>query len=166
MVTNPTIHTVDNIRSLLYNVFDPEIPTISVVDLGVITNISVDELGFVSVEMTPTFVGCPAIDVMKKGVEDILSQNGVENFKVNVSFDTPWDSNRITEQGKKILKDFGLAPPPKYDLVFELDILHKVNCPFCDSENTVLQTPFGPTLCRSIHYCNNCSQAFEQFKPL
>lgn len=159
-------YTVDEIRSMLYQVFDPEIPTISVVDLGVITDIRVSDEGKVTVEMTPTFVGCPAIDVMKKGVEDILLQNGVENFKVNVSFDTPWDSNRITEQGKKILKDFGLAPPPKYDLVFELDILHKVSCPFCDSENTVLQTPFGPTLCRSIHYCQNCSQAFEQFKPL
>jgi len=166
MVTNQTTYTVDDIRQMLYQVFDPEIPTISVVDLGVITNISIDDMGVVSVEMTPTFVGCPAIDVMKNGVIEVLLKHGIEHPIVTVSFDTPWDSNRVTEQGKKILKEFGLAPPPKYDLVFELDILHKVSCPFCDSENTVLQTPFGPTLCRSIHYCNNCSQAFEQFKPL
>lgn len=166
MVINPIIYTEDEIREFLHEVKDPEIPTISVVDLGVITDISISDDGEVSVVMTPTFVGCPAIDVMKKGVIDVLRQNGIVNSKVSVTFDTPWNSNRISEKGKAILKDFGLAPPPAYEVSFELDILNEVQCPFCDSYKTEMQTPFGPTLCRSIHYCHSCSQAFEQFKPL
>jgi ring-1,2-phenylacetyl-CoA epoxidase subunit PaaD len=64
------------------------------------------------------------------------------------------------------MASFGLAPPPSFDMVLELDILHDAVCPYCHSTNTVMQSPFGPTLCRSIHYCNNCLQAFEQFKPV
>ncbi len=144
---------------------DPEIPVISLIDLGVITKVEINHKGKVRVEMTPTFVGCPAMDYMKKEVEKVLKQKGVD-FEVNISFESHWSSNRITEKGRQALKAFGLAPPRKYSVIPDLDILNQVNCPNCDSDNTEIKSPFGPTLCRSLHYCNNCQQAFEQFKPV
>jgi ring-1,2-phenylacetyl-CoA epoxidase subunit PaaD len=116
--------------------------------------------------MTPTFSGCPAMDYMKNNVEEVLTKNGITNFKVEMNFESQWSSNNITEDGLKAIKKHGLAPPPKHNLIIDIDILEKVKCPFCDSTNTVLKSPFGPTLCRSLHYCNSCAQAFEQFKPV
>jgi ring-1,2-phenylacetyl-CoA epoxidase subunit PaaD len=154
----------EQIFTALEVVTDPEIPTVSIVDLGIITGVECDD-NSIHVTMTPTFVGCPAIDVMKHDVEEVLKSFNCE-YHVNVNYDIPWDSNRISEKGRKALKDFGLAPPPHYDLVLNLDVLQTVSCPYCNSNNTIMQTPFGPTLCRSIHYCNDCLQAFEQFKPV
>lgn len=160
------IITLSNIMGWLQEVKDPEIPVISLIDLGVITNVSIDSNKKVRVEMTPTFVGCPAMDYMVNDVKDTLKKNGIEEFEVNVTFKENWSSNNITDEGRKALKQFGLAPPPIYDLVVDLDILEQTPCPFCDSTDTELKTPFGPTLCRAMHYCNNCKQAFEQFKPV
>ena len=156
----------EDVLQWLSQVMDPEIPVVSLLDLGVITDVSVDETGRVQVNMTPTFVGCPAMDYMKQEVEQVLRDHQVKEFEVIVSFESQWSSNRITEKGRQALKKFGLAPPPKYELIPDLDILDQVSCPYCDSEDTSLKTPFGPTLCRSMHYCNSCKQAFEQFKPL
>ena len=149
----------------LDEVKDPEIPVLSLIDLGVITDVVIDD-NHVRVKMTPTFSGCPAMDYMKADVIKVLKNKGVESVECEVSFETQWSSNMISEKGKAALKKFGLAPPPKHDMIVDLEILERVNCPYCDSENTELKSPFGPTLCRSIHYCNNCLQAFEQFKPV
>jgi len=116
--------------------------------------------------MTPTFAGCPAIDHMKNEVAQVLQEKGVQDYTVNVSFETAWTSNLITEKGRKALKDFGLAPPPKHDLIIDIDIIEHAACPRCNGTNTEMKSPFGPTLCRSLHYCFDCSEAFEQFKPL
>lgn len=150
----------------LSQVMDPEIPVLSLIDLGVITDVVIEPQGKIRVEMTPTFVGCPAMDYMKKEVEDVLREHQVKDFFVNVSFDSQWSSNKISKKGREALKKFGLAPPPKYQLIPDLEILNRVACPYCDSEETELKSPFGPTLCRSLHYCHSCKQAFEQFKPL
>lgn len=120
----------------LQEVKDPEIPVISLIDLGVITNVSLDSNKKVRVEMTPTFVGCPAMDYMVSDVKSILEKNGIDDFEVNVSFKKHWSSNNITDAGRKALKQFGLAPPPKYDLVVDIDILEQTPCPFCDSTDT------------------------------
>ncbi|GDX64153.1 phenylacetate-CoA oxygenase subunit PaaJ [Chlorobiota bacterium] len=154
----------EDILKALEQVSDPEIPTVSIVDLGIITDVQCNA-DSIAITMTPTFVGCPAIDVMKQGVAEVLSQL-TSSYSIDVNYDIPWDSNRISEKGRQALKTFGLAPPPTYDLVLDLEILHKVSCPYCNSANTEMQTPFGPTLCRSIHYCHSCLQAFEQFKPV
>ena len=159
-------YTEQEIKHWLDEVKDPEIPVLSLNDLGVITGISVSESGRVKVDMTPTFVGCPAIDYMKNDVKEVLAKHGVEEVEVRVSFDTQWNSNMISEKGRQALKDFGLAPPPKHNLIVELDILEEVECPNCGSHNTDLKTPFGPTLCRSIHHCFDCKETFEQFKPI
>jgi ring-1,2-phenylacetyl-CoA epoxidase subunit PaaD len=154
------------VREWLEAVKDPEIPVLSLNDLGVITGITVVNNQHVRVRMTPTFVGCPALDYMKQEVEQVLQENGIEKAEVVVSFETPWSSDRITERGREALKKFGLAPPPQQALIEDLDILENVECPNCGSTETQLKTPFGPTLCRAIHYCTQCKETFEQFKPL
>ena len=145
-------------------VMDPEIPVLSVVDLGMITGIAyLDEK--VIVKMTPTFSGCPAIKLLEKQIGDAVRALGVD-AEVQTSFDIPWSTNRISDKGREIIKNFGLAPPPKYMTEPNLEALRYTACPYCNSENTTMKTPFGPTLCRSLHYCYDCLQAFEQFKPV
>jgi ring-1,2-phenylacetyl-CoA epoxidase subunit PaaD len=158
--------TEKDVWQWLEEVKDPEIPVLSLVDLGVITGVGISPENHVTVTMTPTFAGCPAMDYMQKDVEQTLRRHGVQDLTVQMNFDEPWTSNKLTEKGKKALKEFGLAPPPQYQTILDLDILKHVTCPFCDSDNTSLRTPFGPTLCRSMHYCHSCRQLFEQFKPL
>jgi ring-1,2-phenylacetyl-CoA epoxidase subunit PaaD len=157
--------TEDQIYRWLEEVKDPEIPVLSLVDLGVITNVQIQDSG-VTIEMTPTFVGCPAMDYMKQEVLEVLSKYGVENASVNISFRKPWSSDLISEKGRQALKKFGLAPPPSGEVIVDIEVLEHAACPRCNSTDTELKNPFGPTLCRSIHYCNQCKEAFEQFKPL
>ena len=145
---------------------DPEIPTVSVIDLGIISGVEVKEEG-IKITMTPTFSGCPAIkymtDNIKTKVEELLPGTAVE---VEVDFDTQWTTNKITDEGRRKLQEFGLAPPKKYEGGFNVADIANVNCPYCNSENTTMNSAFGPTLCRATHYCFDCLQAFEQFKPL
>ena len=157
--------TQDIILNWLEEVKDPEIPVLSLVDLGVITGVEIHGED-VRIEMTPTFVGCPALDMMKSDIADVLLRHGVRNVDIEVSFSSPWNSDKISEKGKRALKKFGLAPPPSTSLIQDLDVLEHVPCPRCNGTDTELKNAFGPTLCRSIHYCNNCREAFEQFKPV
>lgn len=157
--------TKDQILEWLEAVKDPEIPVLSLVDLGVISEITINE-DAVTVGMTPTFVGCPAIDFMRDEVKQVLLEKGIPSVHVDVNFRTQWSSDLITDKGKKALKQFGLAPPPSLALFSDIEILEHAICPQCDGTNTELKSPFGPTLCRSIHYCNSCKEAFEQFKPI
>ncbi len=159
--------TKEDVIHAIERVTDPEIPAISVVDMGIITDVQVLNDNSVRVVMTPTFVGCPAIDVMKHDVEQAVRGLGVEHVVVDVNFDVPWSTNRLTEKGRAALLKHGLAPPEPFDtLALELEVLNNVACPYCGSHNTTLKSPFGPTLCRSLHYCNACRQAFEGFKPV
>jgi ring-1,2-phenylacetyl-CoA epoxidase subunit PaaD len=160
------MHTPDTILHALHAVKDPEIPTISLVELGVVRAVEVDADGMVRVLMTPTFVGCPAMDYMKRDVEAVLRSLGIERYSVEINLDVAWSTNLISDEGRARLLEHGLAPPPAFEGVLELDVLSDMACPFCGSRNTTLQSPFGPTLCRTIHYCRNCSQAFEGFKPI
>lgn len=153
----------------LRGIADPEIPAISVVDLGVIGDVSVTE-DRIHVDLLPTFVGCPAIGVMREQIEERLGALGIaERVEVDVSYDPPWTSERISETGRERLRASGFAPPVVAPLVGGLDelmVLSVAECPYCGSRNTTLDNAFGPTLCRSIHHCAACNQPFEQFKTL
>ncbi len=155
----------EKVYEWLEAVKDPEIPVLSLVDLGVITDLQIQN-NDITVTLTPTFVGCPALDMMKSEIEKVLHEHGVEKVIVDVSFSKPWSSDMISAKGKLALKQFGLAPPPAGNLLTDLDILEHAICPRCNGDNTELRNAFGPTLCRSIHYCFACREAFEQFKPL
>lgn len=157
----------EKILDALHQVKDPEIPVISVVDLGIIIDIDIDDDQNVLIKMTPTFSGCPALQIMQLQVQKKASEvEGVNKAKVEVDKETSWTSNRISDQGRKAIKEFGLAPPPRFEDDLDVSTIEKVQCPYCDSEDSILKTPFGSTLCRAIHYCNGCKQSFEQFKPL
>ena len=158
--------TKEDILDALQDVKDPEIPTISVVDLGIITGVDIDEDNFVKVTMTPTFSGCPALKIMENMVKERIELMNISGVEVTTNFDTPWSTNMISPKGIEGLKKHGLAPPEKHNGLVQIEIIEKVKCPHCGSRNTTLKTPFGPTLCRSMHYCNECLNAFEQFKPV
>lgn len=150
----------------LQNVKDPEIPLISVVDMGIITGVKVSEDNFVNIKMTPTFAGCPAVNYMKEDIIDKVSLLPVSGVEVEVSYDVQWNTNMITDKGREMLKESKFALPQKHNGLIQIEMLENVECPFCRSKDTALKSSFGPTQCRAIHYCNNCLQSFEQFKPV
>lgn len=153
----------------LHDVYDPEIPTISVVDLGVIGGVEAEE-GHIRVQLLPTFVGCPAISVLQDAIAERLREFADE-VSVDVSFAEPWTTERITDAGRAALRAAGFAPPPprhqdeSRDLLV-LPVLPRGECPYCGSRNTTLENAFGPTLCRAIYHCADCRQPFEQFKEV
>jgi ring-1,2-phenylacetyl-CoA epoxidase subunit PaaD len=153
----------------LHDVHDPEIPTISVVDLGVVRSVATDE-GRIRVELLPTFVGCPAIDVMRESVEARL-RPFADDVSVEISFAEPWTTERISDAGRVALRAAGFAPPPPRTSAVDrfLSVLPNPpvgECPYCGSRNTTLENAFGPTLCRAIYHCADCRQPFEQFKEV
>lgn len=153
----------------LHDVHDPEIPTISVVDLGVVRSVET-RAGSVRVELLPTFVGCPAIDVMREAVVDRLS-GFADDVSVEITFAEPWTTERITDAGRDALRAAGFAPPPRRAGETDrfLTLLPQPpagECPYCRSHNTTLENAFGPTLCRAIYHCADCRQPFEQFKEV
>ena len=144
---------------------DPEIPVLSVVDLGMITDVQSSNDG-VTVKMIPTFVACPAINVIKTNIKDSLEHAGFLGVNVELDETIAWSSDRISENGKLVLEKFGLGAPVQIEGILDMKQIETVACPHCGSDHTTLVSVFGSTLCRSIHFCNNCKQAFERFKPL
>jgi ring-1,2-phenylacetyl-CoA epoxidase subunit PaaD len=153
----------------LSRIADPEIPAISLVDLGVIGSVDVNRER-VRVELLPTFIGCPAIGVMQQQITEVLGELAIApRVEVEISFDPPWTSERITPHGRERLRLSGFAPPvltPAGSGLDELSVLPIAECPYCGSRNTTLDNPFGPTLCRAIYHCADCRQPFEQFKRI
>jgi ring-1,2-phenylacetyl-CoA epoxidase subunit PaaD len=144
------------IRSALAEVADPEIPAISIVDLGIVHRAEIAPDGRIRVDLLPTFVGCPAIEAIRAAVTARLSSFG-RPVEVAISFEVPWTSERITKAGRERLRESGFAPPAEPD---------DVRCPYCDSANVTMDSAFGPTLCRSLFYCRTCRQPFESFKAV
>ena len=146
---------------------DPEIPVISLVDLGVVKSVEV-EAEQVRIEFTPTFMGCPALEVMRRQMEDAVTGLGGEPV-VDVLLDDSWSTDRITPAGREKLREAGFAPPaPRAAAGPTLLQLQKPvhRCPYCRSTETRLDNLFGPTPCRSVRYCTSCKQPFEQFKTI
>jgi ring-1,2-phenylacetyl-CoA epoxidase subunit PaaD len=159
--------TAEAVWAALDEVPDPEIPVISLVELGVVREVAVDG-DTVRVEFTPTFLGCPALTYMRTAMEEKLRSLGAEP-QVEVVTDDSWSTDRITPQGREKLRAAGFAPPtPRAagapSLVQLQSSAHR--CPYCGSAKTRLENIFGPTPCRSLRYCENCRQPFEQFKTI
>ena len=146
---------------------DPEIPVISLVDLGVVREVKVTG-GRVRVAFTPTFLGCPAQEVMRDAIADTIRDLGAEP-DVDVVLDDSWSTDRITPAGREKLREAGFAPPaPREAGRPQLVQLQRgaFRCPYCGSTETQLENIFGPTPCRSLRYCSSCRQPFEQFKTI
>ena len=159
--------TAERVWEALAEVPDPEIPVVSLVDLGVVRDVEVDD-GRVRVEFTPTFLGCPAVDVMRIRMEEAVRALGGEP-QIDVVLDDSWSTDRITPAGREKLRESGFAPPAPREAagptLVQLES-HAFRCPYCGSTDTRLENIFGPTPCRSLRYCQSCRQPFEQFKTI
>jgi ring-1,2-phenylacetyl-CoA epoxidase subunit PaaD len=152
----PIVPTPAAIHAALADVADPEIPAISIVDLGIVHRVAIETDGRIHVDLLPTFIGCPAIEAIRAAVTERLSEYG-RPVEVAISFEVPWTSERITPTGRTNLRESGFAPPAEPE---------DVRCPYCDSASVVMDSAFGPTLCRSLFYCRTCRQPFESFKAI
>jgi ring-1,2-phenylacetyl-CoA epoxidase subunit PaaD len=159
--------TAEQVWEALREVEDPEIPVISVVDLGVVRDVQVED-GRVHVEFTPTFLGCPALEVMRSQMAAKIAELGAEP-DVEVIQDDSWSTDRITPAGREKLREAGFAPPAPREAGAPTLVQLESNafrCPYCGSSDTALENIFGPTPCRSLRYCRSCKQPFEQFKTI
>lgn len=145
--------TLPDVRSVLATVHDPEIPTVSIVDLGLVHKVRIAP-DRIAVELLPTFVACPALEVIREAVVDALSVFG-RPADVSFTFAVPWTTERLTTDGAAGLRAAGIAPPSG---------AKDVRCPYCGSDRVAMDNLFGPTLCRSLFYCRACRQPFESFK--
>jgi ring-1,2-phenylacetyl-CoA epoxidase subunit PaaD len=156
-----------DVWAALAEIPDPEIPIISLVDLGVVRTVDVED-GRVHVDFTPTFLGCPALEAMRDQMAARIRELGAEP-EINVRLDDSWSTDRITPEGREKLRASGFAPPAPREaagptLVQLQASIHR--CPYCGSTDTRLENIFGPTPCRSLRYCTACKQPFEQFKTI
>ncbi len=160
--------TQEAVLDVLKHVTDPELPFLSVIDLGMIEQVEVSPEGKVHVVMLPTFAGCPALEWLKENIRSAVENlPGVSAVEVEVSLAKTWSTNRMTEAARQKLKEKGIAPPHTYTGTLDVSSLQKpIPCPYCGSENTELRSPFGPALCRAFYRCNDCGQTFERFKPV
>jgi ring-1,2-phenylacetyl-CoA epoxidase subunit PaaD len=149
--------TAEQVWAALEEIPDPEIPVISLVELGVIRSVDVSN-DHVQVELTPTFLGCPALEAMVSAIEA-----RVPDATVEVVNDDSWSTDKITAAGREKLREAGFAPPAPRLVQLQSQI-HR--CPYCGSTETRLENIFGPTPCRSLRYCEKCRQPFEQFKTI
>jgi ring-1,2-phenylacetyl-CoA epoxidase subunit PaaD len=162
--------TREAVWEALAEVPDPEIPVVSVVDLGLVHTVELDgEL--LRVELLPTFVGCPALELIRRSVADRLA-GMAQRVEVEMTFAVPWTSDRITPDGRRKLRQSGFAPPgpagagDARPLFATIAMRPTATCPWCGSADTALENLFGPTLCRTVFWCNRCHQPFEQFKAV
>jgi ring-1,2-phenylacetyl-CoA epoxidase subunit PaaD len=168
----PTVERA--IWEALAGVHDPEIPPCSITDLGIVERIRVTD-GEVEVDLLPTFAGCPALDVIRDDAEAAVgTAAGGRRVNVRFVYSKPWTSDRITPEGRRALREYGVTPPGdgargEGSVVIPLAALERKTgtaaCPFCGSTETVMESAFGPTLCRSTHFCRSCRNPFEAFKP-
>ncbi|MGV2941224.1 1,2-phenylacetyl-CoA epoxidase subunit PaaD [Mesobacillus sp. LC4] len=153
----------DKVIEALQAVKDPEIDSVSIVELGMLEELEI-QTDRVLIKLLPTFMGCPALDIIKNNVINTVSSvEGVENVEVKFIFHPPWTSDRVTELGREKLKEFGIAPPPRH---IEETGEWQADCPYCGSTYTTMENLFGPTACRSILYCKSCKNPFEAMKPV
>lgn len=156
-------HTVEEVWKALGEVADPEIPVLSVLDMKIVRNVMLDH-GSVSVEITPTFAGCPAMDQIQADIRAKLLEKGFSSVEVKKNLSGAWSSDMLDPVAREKLRTFGIAPPAAVHV--DLSNVPAVLCPHCNSDRTHMESSFGPTLCKQIFYCDSCRQSFERFKAL
>ena len=147
------------IWQLLEQITDPEIPVLSIIDLGIVRDVHVDENN-VEIFITPTYSGCPAMDMIVMNIRMELLQKGFTNIKITQQLSPAWTTDWMTEKGKIKLKEYGIAPPSHTNKTREIFI----QCPQCNSVNTKLISQFGSTACKALYQCNDCKEPFDHFK--
>ena len=164
----PILTSQERLRRALGDVVDPEIPTVSILDMGMVGDIQLDESGAAMVEILPTFSGCPALPIIAANVRERLAREpGVRSVEVRFVFDPIWTSDRISDEGRNRLREFGIAPAPQTrGRPLRMVQAQNTTCPYCGSTRVTMENLFGPTPCRSIYRCADCRNPFERFKAL
>lgn len=165
MSTLPSI-SIENIKGILENVMDPEVPVVSVIGLGIVRNIEIKEQQ-VEITITPTYTGCPAMDVISMNIRLALIENGYKNIKITTVLSPAWTTDWMTEKGKQRLKEYGIAPPNPKQIVCDTNHFaaeEAIQCPHCNSYHTQRISEFGSTACKSLYVCNDCKEPFDYFK--
>lgn len=161
--------TTELVWEILDAVKDPEVPVLSVVELGIVRDVRLDH-GGVRVMITPTYSGCPAMFIIERDIVDALAGHGIEPVTIETVFSPAWTTDWMTDEAKAKLVAYGIAAPGKAERNDGLVTLTRraapVRCPHCGSMNTTLKSEFGATACKSINYCASCLQPFEQFKAI
>jgi ring-1,2-phenylacetyl-CoA epoxidase subunit PaaD len=155
---------LDRVRAALAEVVDPEIPVLTIEDLGVLRDVAVGDDGAVEVTITPTYSGCPAMDVIRADVERVLADHGFPGARVRTVLAPAWTTDWMSDAGRRKLAEFGIAPPgidPSGQASVEL-----IRCPRCGSADTRLVSRFGSTACKAIRACNRCLEPFDHFKRI
>ena len=158
--------SVAKIYEILESVSDPEIPVLTIQDLGVIRNVAINDDDRVEVTITPTYSGCPAMNTIEINIKATLEDNGYPNAIVTTVLSPAWTTDWLSEAGRRKLREYGIAPPvgtsqDKNELFGEEKT---VACPQCDSINTKMISQFGSTACKSMYKCNDCLEPFDYFK--
>ena len=160
----------DEILAVLDTVMDPEVPVLSVRELGIVRDVLVDDRDGVTVIVTPTYSGCPAIRVIEHDILAALADAGFADAKVRTTYSPPWTTDWIPESAKAKLKAYGIAPPGAIaengGLVQLMRARTAPACPYCDSRDTEIRSEFGSTACKSVCWCRSCRQPFEEFKAI
>jgi len=153
----------EKILSILETISDPEIPVLSIMDLGIVRDVCINENN-IEVFITPTYSGCPAMDMITMNIRMELLQHGFENIKITEQLSPAWTTDWMTEHGKEKLKEYGIAPP--VGKAFDQQFLEqmKIECPQCHSKNTKLISEFGSTACKALFQCQDCKEPFDYFK--
>ncbi|MCU7497082.1 MAG: phenylacetate-CoA oxygenase subunit PaaJ [Ignavibacteria bacterium] len=156
----------DIILSHLSKIMDPEVPALTIMDLGIVRDVEISE-GHVEVSITPTYSGCPAMKAIENEIISRLREKGFDDVTVKTVYSPVWTTDWLSEDARHKLKDYGIAPPAKNGDEEFIPLMinnETVSCPYCDSSDTVLRSRFGSTACKSLYFCNSCKEPFEYFK--
>jgi ring-1,2-phenylacetyl-CoA epoxidase subunit PaaD len=158
------------IWSILETVTDPEVPVLSVIDLGIIRDVIIDSPsgdGGIEVVITPTYSGCPAMDMIAANIKMALLENGYRNIKITTVLSPAWTTDWMSEEGKRKLKEYGIAPPNPKQQVCRQELFvnaEAIQCPHCNSWHTHRISEFGSTACKALYQCDDCKEPFDYFK--
>lgn len=163
--TANALPSIDEVWRILNGIPDPEIPVISIVELGVVRDLTIDGKG-IKVLITPTYTGCPATNVFEQDITTALTNIGFENIEIKHQYTPAWTTDWLNEESREKLRKYGIAPPngQTSDKNFLLGKDPKVTCPQCKSKNTKMISQFGSTACKSLYQCNDCLETFDYFK--
>ena len=159
--------TLADARAAAASVLDPEVPVLTIADLGVLRDVALADDGMVTVTVTPTYSGCPAMDVIRRDVETAVRQAGFERVEVRTVLSPAWTTDWMTEEGRQALQEYGIAPPSRRTTSSgPVALSLSVRCPQCGSPDTRESSRFGSTACKSLWVCNACREPFDHFKAI
>jgi ring-1,2-phenylacetyl-CoA epoxidase subunit PaaD len=169
VVAGPPAVDRDGVLAILDDVMDPEVPVLSVRELGIVRDVEVDAAGAVTVTVTPTYSGCPAIQVIEEDIRAALAAAGHADVRVRTVYAPAWTSDWIAPEARLKLKAYGIAPPARAESGELVQLLRRraaAQCPYCDSRDTEVRSEFGSTACKAVCWCRSCRQPFEEFKSI